>query len=54
MKKKYKTTKHPNKVHKLQKIYKKNQHLKLISNKKKGRFAYLKWRILNKTRMLTN
>jgi len=58
-KKKNKTSKHPNKIHILQKICNKNQHFKIVFKlKKNGRFAYLKWRIFNKisirTRMLIN
>ena len=48
MRKNYKTSKHPNKIHILQKICKKINILKLISNKKNDKSAYLKWRILNK------
>ena len=49
MRKNYKISKHPNKIHILQKICKKNKHFKIkFKLKKKDTFAYLKWRILNK------
>ena len=48
LRKNYKTSKHPKKIHILQKYTKKINILKLCSNKKKGRFAYLRWRMLNK------
>jgi len=59
MRKNYKTSKHQNKIHILQKKYAKIiNNLKLSWNKKKNRFVYLKWRIFNKIwiriRMLKN
>jgi hypothetical protein len=59
MVKSYKTSKHPNKIHILQKYAIKINILKLSSNKKKmDSFAYLKWGILDKiwikTEMLAN
>jgi hypothetical protein len=48
MRKNYKIIKHPNKIHILKEIHKKINILKLSSNKKNDRFAYLKWRIFNK------
>jgi hypothetical protein len=48
MGKNYKISKHPIKIHILQKYAIKINILKLSSNKKKSSFAYLKWAILNK------
>jgi hypothetical protein len=56
MRKNYKTSKHPNKIHIIQK-YAKQLTFKNCVQIKKGRFAYLRWKIRNKickTRMLTN
>jgi hypothetical protein len=47
MRKNYKTSKHPNKIHIIQK-YAKKLTFKNCVQIKKGRFAYLRWKIRNK------
>ena len=47
MRKNYKISKHPNKIYILQKYKKKITFINCVRIKKKGRFAYLRWRILN-------